>query len=155
MSKKNLNFILIFIFSLNLLFLGYLATKCFDKNTVPNDQGINNSTQESISETTNVIDSLGEDNPIMLIGTIRKENIPQELELGEYWYWIYFDDPHLLVNNASGVPIYIDKIQVNPPKETDFYSIEEFVDKKVEIYGYQTWGYAESSVFQVVSLREL
>ncbi|MFA6981980.1 MAG: hypothetical protein WC243_03090 [Patescibacteria group bacterium] len=104
---------------------------------------------------TRVIEGVGEESTVFLEGTIRKEAIPRELELGDYWYWIYFDTPVLQKNNASGVPLYIDKMQLNPPIEKDFYNIEDFVDKSVEVYGYQTWGYAESSVFQILSLRAL
>ena len=60
----------------------------------------------------------------------------------------------LLVNNASGVPTYIDKMQLIPSENEDFYNLESFVDKRVEVYGYQTSGYAESSVFQVEAIRE-
>jgi hypothetical protein len=85
---------------------------------------------------------------------LKKESIPAELELGEYWYWIYFEKPVLLVNSASGVPTYVDKMQLIPSENEDFYNLENFVDKRVEVYGYQTWGYAESSVFQVEAIRE-
>ncbi|MBW6441403.1 hypothetical protein K0B04_00640, partial [Patescibacteria group bacterium] len=84
---------------------------------------------------------------------IKKEDIPEELELGDDWYWLYFNEPHLLVNNSLGIPIYIDKMQLNPPMD-DFYDIDEFLNTDVEVYGYQTWGYAESSVFQIEAIRK-
>jgi len=45
-------------------------------------------------------------------------------------------------------------MQLIPSENEDFYNLENFVDKRVEVYGYQTWGYAESSVFQVEAIRE-
>jgi len=88
-------------------------------------------------------------------GVIKKEKIPEELELGEDWYWIYFDEPYLLKNNASGWPQYIDKLQLVPPQDTAFYKIDDYLDSPVEIYGYNSWGYAESSVIQIISIAKL
>lgn len=105
--------------------------------------------------TEKVIKFKGEDNLISLTGILKKEEIPEELMLGDYWYWIYFDEPHLLEHNASGVPVYVNEIQVFPPEADYFYNIDDFKDKKVLVHGYQTWGYAESSVFQIVAIKEL
>ena len=102
-----------------------------------------------------IINAVGENYPLIIEGIIKKEEIPAELELGDYWYWIHFDEPYLLVNNASGTPMYIEKMQLNPPENAEMYDLEEFLDTKVEVFGYQTWGYAESSVFQVLSLRKI
>lgn len=74
-------------------------------------------------------------------GTIKKEKIPLELELGDYWYWLYFDEPYLLEQNAAGFPMNVDKIEIYPYTE-----IETFIDKHVTIYGYFSGGYAESTV---------
>lgn len=112
-----------------------------------------NEEKEAKKTESRVIDSVGEANKIFIYGQLKKEEIPQELELGEFWYWIYFEEPRLLVNNASGVPMYIEKMQINPPVALDMYNLDDFVDKNVEIYGYQTWGYAESSVFQAEAIR--
>lgn len=101
-----------------------------------------------------IINAVGEANKYILEGIVRKERIPAEMELGEYWYWLYFDEPYLLVNNAMGKPMYIDKIQLNPPEDSS-YNLEDYVDLNVEVFGYQTWGYAESSVFQAITLRKL
>ena len=148
--KRNIsNLVLVVLLILNLIFLGILIIRNKNKS------------QESatpvreIKKEERVIAEVGEENPTTLIATIKKEVIPPELELGDYWYWAYFGEPYLQVNNAAGVPMYIDKIQLNPPTNQDFYNLDNFTDKKVEIYGYQTWGYAESSVFQVLAIREL
>ncbi len=84
---------------------------------------------------------------VTFTGTLRKEEIPAELELGDYWYWIYFDEPYTLEQNAAGFPMDIDKIQVNPPQREEM-GMDTFDGKHVEIKGYITWGYAESSVIQ-------
>ena len=88
-------------------------------------------------------------------GVIKKEKIPEELELGEDWYWIYFDEPYLLKNNASGWPQYVNKLQLVPPQDAAFYKIDDYLDSPVEIYGYNSWGYAESSIIQVISIAKL
>ena len=136
------------------LSLGFYALKKKGEEKPPVIELPKNDIVEDVNKETAVIDSVGQENKIFLYGTLKKETVPVELELGEYWYWLYFDEPHLLVNNASGVPLYIDKIQVNPPESLDIYNLDDFTDKKVELYGYQTWGYAESSVFQTMSIRE-
>ncbi|GIW69881.1 MAG: hypothetical protein KatS3mg101_0628 [Patescibacteria group bacterium] len=84
---------------------------------------------------------------ITFTGTLRKEEVPAELELGDYWYWIYFDEPYRLEQNAAGFPMDVTKLQVNPPKSEEF-NIDAFDGQHVEIKGYITWGYAESSVIQ-------
>lgn len=91
---------------------------------------------------------------IQVKGTIKKEKIPVELELGDYWYWLYFDEPYLLRNNAVGVPIYIDKIELTNP-ESDFYKLSDYIDKHILLAAKQTWGYAESSVFEPVAITVL
>jgi len=149
---KHFLLIIIMLLTANLLLLGVFIYKTKPAKTLP---GISAPALSEQTEPGKVIDSIGEAEPILLRATVKKEPIPQELELGDFWYWLYFDEPHLLVNNAAGVPMYINKIQANTPIAADFYDIEDFVDKKVEVYGYQTWGYAESSVFQIISLREL
>ena len=87
-------------------------------------------------------------------GTLRKEPIPKELELGEYWYVFYFDDPYLLEENAAGRPMYIKQIVVNGPKD-NFYNLDDFVDKHVEIKGEFGNGYAESTVLNITAITNL
>lgn len=94
-------------------------------------------------------------NTVTVRGVIKKEKVPEELQLGDYWYWFYFDEPYLLTENASGYPQYIDKIQVLPPQNKDFSGIESYLNKHVEIYGSKTWGYAESNVFQLIAITVL
>lgn len=84
-------------------------------------------------------------------GMIRKEKIPVELELGDYWYWMYFNEPFLLENSASGIPQYINKIQVVEAAQ-NFFTLENFLDKQVEVAGNIGWGYAESNVFNIVAI---
>lgn len=154
MKKSNSAFIVIVILCLLFLSLGFYALSKVNVKCPPVEKCEEIVVDNESNKEGAVIDSTGQGDEIFLYGTLKKEPIPQELELGDYWYWLYFDNPHLLINNASGVPLYVDKIQVNPPENKDMYDIENFVDKKVEVYGYQTWGYAESSVFQAVSMRE-
>ncbi len=141
----------IFPFLISLLILSFLSF-IFAVNRT-NFSQCNQCTNIDQPQETQIINSLGEDIGQMLIGTIKKETIPEELELGDYWYWMYFEPQALLVNNAFGNPLYIGKIQINPPEAQDIYPIDDFLYKQVEVYGYQTWGYAESSVFQALSLR--
>lgn len=159
MKRNNLALLIIVLLSVAFLSLGFLtlnqrdvkcplAQKCEECVCEKEEK-------EEKDGLTNIIKSVGANNPTFLYGLIEKEEIPEELELGDYWYWMYFEKPLLLVNNATGSPIYVDKIQVLPPENKDFYDIESFVGKKVEVYGYQTWGYAESSVFQVSAIKEL
>ncbi len=126
------------------------------------DTKINTSTKEVKELKDNDIQPLQKDEAsiydyVTLRGIIKKEPIPPELELGDYWYWFYFDEPYLLKNNARGIPLYIEKIEVFPAERQHkgIYDIDEFLDAKVEIYGYQTWGYAESSVIQILSIAQL
>ena len=80
-------------------------------------------------------------------GTLKKEPIPTELELGNYWYWLYFDEPYTLEENSAGFPMEIDKMQVNPPVREE-PGMDIYDGQHVEIKGNITWGYAESSVIQ-------
>jgi hypothetical protein len=154
MKRNNLALLIIVLLSVAFLSLGFLILNDKDVKCPPVQECEECVCEEDKKETTNVINSVGANNPTFLYGVIEKEEIPEELELGDYWYWMYFEKPLLLVNNASGSPMYVDKIQLTPPENKDFYDIEGFVGKKVEAYGYQTWGYAESSVFQVSAIRE-
>lgn len=93
---------------------------------------------------------------ITVQGKIVKETIPAELELGENWYWIYFDTPFFLQDNASGRPQYVDKIQVIPRSEkTNIPTIDTLLNIHVEVVGELTWGYAESRVIQIISTKEI
>ena len=91
-----------------------------------------------------------EETPVVFktfVGTLKKEAIPVELELGDFWYWLYFDEPYLLEQNARGIPMDVDKLQVNPPAR-EVEGMDVFDGQHVEIQGSITWGYAESSVIQ-------
>jgi len=112
-------------------------------------------TKETTPKSTNsiVIGSVDENETQFLTGTLKKEKIPVELDLGDYWYWLYFDNSALLLNNAMGYPLYIDKIQVVLGEAKDLYSLDEFDGKKVEVFGKQSWGYAESSIFEVYAIK--
>lgn len=160
MKKNNTAFILIVLLSLCFLCLGFSLLKVMEvgyKRCIPSRTSGYNScpvVADTVEIPTIAIEAVGQGNELFLYGDLKKESIPAELELGEYWYWIYFEKPVLLVNSASGVPTYIDKMQLIPSENEDFYNLESFVDKRVEVYGYQTSGYAESSVFQVEAIRE-
>ncbi len=92
---------------------------------------------------------------VRIRGTIKKEAIPQDLQLGEYWYWFYFDEPYLLMNNTSGSPQYIEKIQVYAPTDRSINNIDNFLNTNVEIFGTNTWGYEQSNVIQILTLTKL
>ena len=97
----------------------------------------------------------GNSETIVVKGKIVKEQIPKELDLGEYWYWMYFDSPFLLQENASGIPQRVTKLEVSPPADMNEYQFEQYLNSPVEILGDLTWGYAESSVIQVHSIHFL
>jgi hypothetical protein len=84
-------------------------------------------------------------------GTIKKEKIPPELDLGDYWYWIYLNEPLLIENNSSGIPMYVEKIELSNTHPSNV-GIEPFLDRQVAVSGSIGWGYAESNVFNVVSI---
>ena len=154
MKRNDTALLIIILLSVGFLYLGFYSLKSNEKVCPASEKCDECVCNEDKKEQTQAINAVGENNPIFIYGTLNKEEIPQDLELGEYWYWLYFDKPLLLVINASGVPMYVDKIQVLPPATKDFYDTDSFVGKKVELYGYQTWGYAESSVFQINAIRE-
>ena len=109
-------------------------------------QGIEKNLNGSVSET--VDDVTPVETPVALetfVGTLKKEAIPAELDLGDYWYWLYFDEPYLLEENARGIPMDVDKLQVNPPAR-EVEGMDVFDGQHVEIKGNLTWGYAESTV---------
>jgi len=110
-----------------------------------------------VSENTN--NGVTQNDQITLTGQLKKEEIPVELKLGKYWYWFYFDQPFLLKDNASGKPQTIIKIQVVP--ETNSYDTNEkqnyfdnYIDKKITIQGYLSWGYSESRTIVVQDIKE-
>jgi hypothetical protein len=84
-------------------------------------------------------------------GIIKKEKIPQELELGEYWYWIYLDEPLLIENNSLGIPMHVEKIQL-ANTSMNYVDMTPYLVREVEVSGSIGWGYAESNVFNVVSV---
>jgi hypothetical protein len=81
-------------------------------------------------------------------GTMVKERIPQELDLGEYWYRLYFNEPYYLEDNASGTPQYVNSLQVILPPESSEDDYPFYEGAQVMIGGYLSWGYAESRVIQ-------
>jgi hypothetical protein len=86
-----------------------------------------------------------------ITGTIKKEKSPVEMDLGEYWLWIYMEEPLLVEDNAQGRPMNFDKIQITSPVP-ELLNLENFLDKKVEVSGNIGWGYAESNVFNAISI---
>jgi hypothetical protein len=92
-------------------------------------------------------------------GVIKKERIPEDLELGEYWYWFYFEEPHLLTENSSGEPVLIDKLQIisyqafGQSGKVDRV-LEKYLNRKMMIEGEFSWGYAESRIIIADGFRE-
>jgi hypothetical protein len=159
MKKDNTAFLIIVLLSICFLCLGFSLLKVMEvgyrKCSYTKVSGCNSCPiADKVENPTIAIKSVGKGNELFLYGNLKKESVPAELELGEYWYWLYFEKPILVVNNASGVPIYADKIQLVSPENSELYNLDSFADKRVEVYGYQTSGYAESSVFQVEAIRE-
>ncbi len=102
-----------------------------------------------------VIKSSGPEESIFLYGLLKREKIPEDLDMGEYRYTLHFSEPHLLLQSSSGGPKYIEDIQLNVSEDTVFYyKIEDLVGKDVEVYGFKTYGLAETDVFQIEAIRE-
>ena len=158
MRKNNILPILIIVLSINFLSLGLMMLNDKGCNCpVIEDKGEKAVEKESVAPIpakSVVIGTTEQQSHFFLYGKLKKEPIPEEIELGDFWYWVYFDEPHLLVDNALGVPQYVDKLEVYPPQYEDYYEIEEFIDEKVEIYGYLISGYAEDTVFQITAIRK-
>jgi hypothetical protein len=149
---------------LTLLFLGVMAIINYQQLSVLQQSIIDQNADVNILQNkidhvlTLVLNKSRSDNPqktIKVRGMVKKEQIPVELELGEYWYWLYFNEPFLLEENATGVPVSIDKIQVLPPWDNESFNIDNFLNIQVEIDGTLNWGYAESKVLQIITLTEL
>ncbi|OGC60116.1 hypothetical protein A2380_00840 [candidate division WWE3 bacterium RIFOXYB1_FULL_43_24] len=134
-----LAFVALFISFYNFFYLRNLENKIKDIESI---------LPESNLEATE--DIIPAEDPVALetfVGTLTKDEIPAELELGDYWYWLYFDEPYLLEENARGMPMNVDKLQVNLPAQ-EIEGMDVFDGMHVEIKGSITWGYAESSVIQ-------
>ncbi len=155
MNKKLLTILFTVSIFANVFLLYKIMINSSTTNLSEKDSNSNICQNDCKENQNKVIQITDENNPIYLEGELKKEAIPTELELGDYWYWLYFDEPYLLMDNSAGVPFYIEKIQILQPESSDFYNFENFVDTMVGVHGHQTWGYAESSVFQVVAVREL
>ncbi|OGC60548.1 hypothetical protein A3K34_01850 [candidate division WWE3 bacterium RIFOXYC1_FULL_40_10] len=87
-------------------------------------------------------------------GTIKKDLIPPELELGDYWYNFYFDEPYLLEESSVGRPIYVNSLQIAEPTD-GFFNLEDFIGKHVQVSGNFGWGYAESTTIESIAITEL
>lgn len=82
----------------------------------------------------------------------------KDLDLGDSWYWLIIDEPYLLENNASGVPKYVDKLQVSPIKggmNITNKTLDDFSGIHVEVAGHMGWGYAESVVIEPIAITAL
>jgi hypothetical protein len=168
MKRNNLALIIISLLSLSFLSLGFLFLKSAEKTCpVPRE------CEKCVVKTDNdsesiVIKAVGANNPMLLHGKLVKEAVlvqkiveSQELieegveeeEEVEDVYFLEFENQHLLVNNSTGVPVYIERIQLIPPVNKDLYDMEDFVEKKVEVYGYQNFVLNSEETFQVLSVK--
>ncbi|HAI62608.1 MAG: hypothetical protein UU64_C0002G0087 [candidate division WWE3 bacterium GW2011_GWF2_41_45] len=145
---KNIKIVLVFVFAFVAVFISiynYLYLREIELRLLSVETSLDVNVPDTVPT-----DVATEETPVALetfTGTLKKEQIPAELDLGDYWYWLYFDEPYTLEETAAGFPMDIDKIQVNPPsRETE--GMDVFDGKHVEIQGNITWGYAESSVIQ-------
>jgi hypothetical protein len=83
-------------------------------------------------------------------GVIRKEEIPEEYALGEYWYIFYFDKPQIIQTAAGDREVTNLEIQASTIDSFDGY-----LDKQVQIKGRLSWGYAESRIILADEVNEL
>lgn len=77
--------------------------------------------------------------PVSYSGVIKKEKIPEEYALGDYWYVFYFDTPQLL---ESGMGQQYEKTIIVQASTID--SLEPYLNLEVTIEGRLSTGYAES-----------
>ncbi|AHB40233.1 MAG: hypothetical protein ACD_24C00158G0002 [uncultured bacterium] len=144
---KNIKIALVVTLAFGALFISFYNF-FYLRNLENRLRGIeNNLTGKSLEAIDNVAPV---ENPVALetfVGTLKKEPIPKELDLGDYWYIIYFDEPYFLELNARGVPMDVNRLEVYPP-EREEQGMDAFDGQHVEIKGSLTWGYAESRVIQ-------
>jgi len=162
MKRNNLALIIISLLSVSFLSLGFLFLKSVEK-TCPIPKECEKCVVKTNGDNDSVvIKAVGANNPMFLHGKLFREAVPsQELvkeEEGndkevEYVYFLEFERQHLLVNNSKGSPIYIEKIQLTPPVNDELYDIEDFVEKEVEVYGYQTAVLTGNESFQALSIK--
>ncbi len=82
--------------------------------------------------------------PVSYSGVIMKERIPEEYELGDYWYNFYFDEPQLIETVAGKMKLSYVQIQAST-----IDSLDEYLDMDVVVVGRLGYGYAESRVILV------
>jgi hypothetical protein len=87
-------------------------------------------------------------------GLLVKEKIPEELALGDEWYWFYFDEPYLNLQSASGGSVFEEKLQAVPSQHLG-KDLDDFIGKRVEVAAYMSWGYAESNTVVIIAIAEL
>lgn len=79
--------------------------------------------------------------------------LPDDRDLGqEKMYFIYFNEPFILWDNATGYPQFMDSLELVSNEENKF-DFEKYVNKEVLIAGELTWGYAESRVIKVQAIK--
>ena len=77
--------------------------------------------------------------PVTFSGVIKKENIPAEYQLGEFWYVFYFDTPQLIESGEGET--YKDSLVI---QASTIDSLEPYLEKNVTVNGRLTWGVAET-----------
>ncbi|OGC45333.1 hypothetical protein A2V49_00810 [candidate division WWE3 bacterium RBG_19FT_COMBO_34_6] len=87
-------------------------------------------------------------------GVIKKEEVPKELELGDYWYFLYFDEPYLCTQCATGFPVFMEKIEIWSTGKIPV-NLDNYINKHVITAGTLGWGYAESTIFSAEAIAEL
>jgi hypothetical protein len=82
----------------------------------------------------------------------------KENDLPGDWYWLVFDEPYLLKENATGIPMYMNELQIYPiEKGVNIMNktLSDFEGTHVEVAGHLGWGYAESKIIEPVAITSL
>lgn len=74
-------------------------------------------------------------------GVILKEKIPEDYELGDYWYNFYFDEPQVIETAAGRMKQSYVQIQAS-----EIESLDPYVGMNVTVFGRLSYGYAESRI---------
>jgi len=72
-----------------------------------------------------------------------------------YDYQIQLKEPYLDNTSASGSPQETSSFDIIPSTNETWISLENNINKEVEITGYLAWGYAESKYIDIVSINPI
>ncbi|MBD3366053.1 hypothetical protein GF360_01780 [candidate division WWE3 bacterium] len=109
--------------------------------------------EKRLKDYTHEEEKISKENSVF-VGILKKERIPEELQLGDYWYQLYLNKAIQPITASGNKDTKLNKLEVYLPEDLN-KNANSYLNVPIQIEGELSWGYAESRIIKAEKLHLL